>query len=244
MCDTCGCGSDQNFTIQHREGENDHNHSHNHLHDSKTIPLEINVLNKNNLLAERNRGYFEAKKIKAFNWVSSPGAGKTTLLEKLIQQLIPEHYICVIEGDQQTTIDAERIKKAGAIAIQINTGKGCHLDAHMVNHAINDLNPAENSILFIENVGNLICPALFDLGEKIRISIISTTEGEDKPLKYPDIFQSSQLCIINKIDLLPYLEMNMNNLKSNLKKVNPDIEIITCSAKTGEGIEEIIKILF
>jgi hydrogenase nickel incorporation protein HypB len=237
MCDTCGCGTDHHhFTIQNPDGQNEPVHSHDHQHDSKTVIIETDILSNNKLLAERNRGYFEAKSIKAFNMVSSPGSGKTTLLEKLINVLIPTKKIYVIEGDQQTSIDALRIRNAGAIATQINTGKGCHLDAHMINHAIKDLNPAEHSFLFIENVGNLICPALFDLGEKQRITVISITEGEDKPLKYPDIFQGSQLCILNKIDLLPFLDYDLEKFKTNLLQVNPEINLLLLSAMSGEGL--------
>jgi hydrogenase nickel incorporation protein HypB len=238
MCNTCGCGSDHaTFSLNKPEGHTEIMHEHGHSHVTKTVLIETDILSKNNLLAERNRGYFEAKNIRVFNLVSSPGSGKTTLLEKLIQLIIPKTKIYVIEGDQQTSLDADRINEAGATAIQINTGKGCHLDAHMVNHAVNNLKPGENSLLFIENVGNLICPALFDLGENLRIAIISVTEGEDKPLKYPDIFQGSQLCILNKTDLLPYLNFNHEYFKNNLLKVNPAIKLFLCSARTGEGME-------
>lgn len=236
MCDTCGCGNDHHFTFQTPNGHTEPMHPHDH-HNSKTIIIETDILSKNNLLAERNRGYFEAKSIKTFNLVSSPGSGKTTLLEKLIPILIVANKVYVIEGDQQTSIDAQRISNTGAIALQINTGKGCHLDAHMINHAVKELNPIEHSFLFIENVGNLICPALFDLGENQRIAVISVTEGEDKPLKYPDIFQGSQLCILNKIDLLPYLDFNLEQFKMNLMKVNPEINLMLLSAKTGEGLK-------
>ena len=240
MCDTCGCGTDHDhFSIHIPNGQIETMHEHSHSHEPKTVLIETDILSKNNLLAERNRGYFEAKNIKVYNLVSSPGSGKTTLLEKLTHILLPKNNVYVIEGDQQTSLDAQRIKKAGAVAIQINTGKGCHLDSHMINHAVSDLKPVENSILFIENVGNLICPALFDLGEKLRIAIISVTEGEDKPLKYPDIFQGSQICILNKMDLLPYLEFDLDSFKANLLKVNPSITLLLCSAKTGDGIDEL-----
>jgi hydrogenase nickel incorporation protein HypB len=238
MCDTCGCSTDHHhFIIHNPDGHDGPKHSHDHNHNPKTIILETDILSKNNLLAERNRGFFEAKDIKVFNLVSSPGSGKTTLLEKLVHLLIPVSKVYVIEGDQQTSIDAERISKAGAIALQINTGKGCHLDAHMINHALMQLNPAEHSYLFIENVGNLICPALFDLGEKQRIAVISVTEGEDKPLKYPDIFQGSQLCILNKTDLLPFTDFDLEKFKINLNTVNPDINLMPVSAKTSEGLK-------
>jgi hydrogenase nickel incorporation protein HypB len=247
MCDTCGCTNENsNFAIHHLNEHKSHDHDHHHEHseevaDRKTILVETNLLSKNNLLAERNRGYFEAKNIKAFNFVSSPGSGKTTILEQIIKTLSPAQKVYVIEGDQQTSIDAERINIAGAMAIQINTGKGCHLDAHVINHAVKDLNPVEGSFLFIENVGNLICPALFDLGEKLRIAVISVTEGEDKPLKYPDIFQSSQICLLNKMDLLPYLDFNLEKFKANLIQVNAEAKLILTSAKTGDGISQVIE---
>jgi hydrogenase nickel incorporation protein HypB len=188
------------------------------------------------MLAQRNRGYFDAKGIIALNLVSSPGSGKTTILERTIQSL-KDLKIYVIEGDQQTTLDADRIHSTGVPVIQVNTGNGCHLDASMINQAVKTLNPSEKSILLIENVGNLVCPALFDLGEDKRVVIISVTEGEDKPLKYPNMFRSSQLCIINKIDLVPYLDFSIDNLKKNALKVNPHLEFIELSAKTGEGFD-------
>jgi hydrogenase nickel incorporation protein HypB len=259
MCDTCGCGTDHDgFTLHrvsdkkghphthHHDHEHEHSHDHSHEHDhgnARIIPVETDVLAKNNLLAERNRGYFEAKNIKVFNLVSSPGSGKTTLLERMIQQLKSSHKVYVIEGDQQTTYDAERIEKSGAEALQINTGNGCHLDAHMINHALKSLEPENNSIVFIENVGNLVCPALFDLGEKIRIVISSTTEGEDKPLKYPNMFQSSSVCILNKMDLLPYLDFNKDVFLHNLKKVHPAIQLFEVSAKTNQGIDEVVQFI-
>lgn len=243
MCDTCGCGSDHDGFTMHKVSE-DHTHSHEHDHEhgeAKVLSVETDILGKNNLLAERNRGYFEAKNIKVFNLVSSPGSGKTTLLEKLIAQLQNTHKVYVIEGDQQTTNDAKRIEEAGAEALQINTGNGCHLDAHMINHAVKSMDPKSNSILFIENVGNLVCPALFDLGEQRRIVIASTTEGEDKPLKYPNMFQTSAVCILNKIDLLPYLDFKKDDFLANLEKVHPGIDHLEVSAKTDEGIPELVQ---
>lgn len=246
MCGTCGCGEDNHVTYT-KPGKighsHDHEHTHNHGHDhthghSHEIQLEIDVLSKNNLLAERNRGYFEALQIKTFNLVSSPGSGKTSLLERTITELKKELDIYIIEGDQQTSNDADRIDKAGAPVIQVNTGNGCHLDAHMINHAAKDLQIKEHGILFIENVGNLVCPSLFDLGESKRIVIISTTEGEDKPLKYPTMFETSQLCIVNKTDLLPYVDFNMEKVKSYALQVNPTLEFIEMSVKTGDGMEQ------
>lgn len=219
----------------HEHHEHDHEHDHPHGH-SQSISLERNILDKNMQFAERNRGYFEALKVNAYNLVSSPGSGKTTLLERTIKAL-KEKPLYVIEGDQQTTNDAKRISEAGAPVVQVNTGNGCHLDAIMVNKASKQLDIKPNSILFIENVGNLVCPALFDLGETKRVVIISVTEGDDKPAKYPNMFQTSQLCIVNKIDLLPYVDFDMETFDSTLKKLNRNIEVIKLSARTGEGFE-------
>lgn len=223
MCSTCGCGSA------------DHHHHHNN--DGKII-LEEDILTRNNSIAERVKGYLAARSIFALNMMSSPGSGKTTLLEKTIQKLADRLYIYVIEGDQQTSNDADRIRAHGIPAIQINTGSGCHLEADMVYHALTHLNPDNGSLLFIENVGNLVCPAIFDLGENKKVVIISTTEGDDKPLKYPQMFYESDVCVINKIDLLPYLHSDINLLKENLLKVNPNLLIFEVSAVTGEGVEQ------
>jgi hydrogenase nickel incorporation protein HypB len=200
--------------------------------------LEKDILSKNNLLAERNRGYFEGRNILTINLVSSPGSGKTTLLEKTINDLKEEISFGIIEGDQQTTLDAERIDKAGAPVIQVNTGNGCHLDAQMISEAVRQLEIGSDSILMIENVGNLVCPSLFDLGESKRVVIMSTTEGEDKPAKYPTMFQTSHLCIINKTDLLPYVEFDVEKSKEYARRVNPGLEFIELSAKTGEGMKD------
>ena len=261
MCDTCGCGHDEVKIIDgdfeneklhqndhtlhdhHHHGHlhhDHHHHSYDHSHHHETIPIEMDVMLANNLMAERNRGYLEAKGIMTYNLVSSPGSGKTTLLEKWIAKVRDQQKVYVIEGDQQTSHDAMRIQKAGARAIQINTGKGCHLDAGMVNRAIKILQPEANSILFIENVGNLVCPALFDLGEQKRIVIFSVTEGDDKPLKYPMIFKGSDICIINKIDLLPYVEFDMERAKENAMKVNHHLEIIEISATKNQGMDAFI----
>jgi len=230
MCATCGCSSDQH----HEHG--DHHHHHN---DQRTIiDVERDILHQNNLLAERNRGYFDAKNILCLNLVSSPGSGKTSLLEKTLTDLKRELDFVVIEGDQQTTNDADRIHATGTKVTQINTGKGCHLDSHMIFHALQGLKPKENSVLFIENVGNLVCPAMFDLGEKERVVIMSVTEGDDKPLKYPDMFHTSTLCIINKTDLLPYVPFDINKAKENAKKVNHKLEIIEVSCTSGEGLNQ------
>lgn len=208
-----------------------HHHSHNHV-----IELEQDILGLNNILAERNKGYFEAKNILALNLVSSPGSGKTSLLERTLVDLRAEFKFSVIEGDQQTTNDADRINATKVPVIQVNTGQGCHLDSDMINKALKELKPEDDSILFIENVGNLVCPALFKLGEEKRVVIISTTEGDDKPLKYPDMFASSDICIINKIDLLPYVDFSVERAKEFASRVNHNLQFVEVSARTGEGM--------
>jgi len=221
MCETCGCDN--------------HNHDHAHSHE-KVINLNIDILSQNNITAGMNRRFFEGRKVLCMNMVSSPGSGKTTVLERTIGHFIPFRKLYVIEGDQQTLIDADRIEKAGASAIQINTGSGCHLDAQMVESALKKLDPQTDSILFIENVGNLICPAMFDLGEYKRVLVISVTEGEDKPLKYPNMFETSHLVIINKSDLLPHVDFRAEEFMKNARQVNHHLEFIELSAKTGEGM--------
>ncbi len=199
---------------EHEHGDvHDHGHVHAHGHSHpvedatavRTIQLEQEILGKNRLLAERNRGWLTGREIFAVNLMSSPGSGKTTLLERTIRDLGKEVVVSVIEGDQETRLDAERIRGAGARVVQINTGTGCHLDAGMLGRALHELSPAIGSLLFVENVGNLVCPALFDLGEGARVVIASTTEGDDKPLKYPHMFRAAELILLNKVDLLPHL---------------------------------------
>jgi hydrogenase nickel incorporation protein HypB len=231
MCATCGC-SDANHH-HHHSGE-DHSHHHG---EKSIVEVEKDILYQNNLLAERNRGYFDAKNIFCINLVSSPGSGKTTLLERTLTDLKGDLSFSVIEGDQQTTNDADRIHATGTKVTQINTGKGCHLDAHMVLHALQGLKPPADSVLFIENVGNLVCPAMFDLGEKERVVIISVTEGDDKPVKYPDMFHTSTVCIINKMDLLPYVNFNVEKAKEYALKVNHKLKFFEVSATTGQGME-------
>lgn len=250
MCATCGCDSDTKISIHKVEPAQNLNWNEVQFVKPVEIPnpgnkstrkelnLEQDILLKNNLRAERNRGYFLAKNIVALNLVSSPGSGKTSLLERTLQDLKNEGSFYVIEGDQQTSNDADRIAATQVPVVQINTGKGCHLDSDMVWNAIQQLNPSNNSILFIENIGNLVCPAMFDLGEQKRVVIISTTEGEDKPLKYPDMFATSQLCIINKIDLLPYVKFNVEKSKQYARQINPQIEFIEVSCTTSEGLEQ------
>jgi hydrogenase nickel incorporation protein HypB len=207
------------------------------LSRARTVAIEREILSKNNAYAAENRAHFNAHGILALNLVSSPGSGKTTLLVKTIERLAVELPIAVVEGDQETSNDAARIRATGVAAIQVNTGKGCHLDAHMVGHAIEHLSPADDSVLFIENVGNLVCPAAFDLGEAHKVVILSVTEGEDKPLKYPDMFHASDLMIIAKIDLLPHVDFDVAATIANARKVNPRIKVLQLSAKTGEGLD-------
>jgi len=218
---------------------NGHSHSHSHSHDPKHKILEIeqDILQNNEVLAARNRGFFEAKNVFALNLVSSPGSGKTSILERTLADLKNEIPFYVIEGDQQTLNDANRIDALSIPVIQINTGKGCHLESDMVFDAVKQLEMKNDSILMIENVGNLVCPSMFDLGENKRVVIISTTEGEDKPIKYPDMFHTSDICIINKIDLIPYLNIDIQKLKDYALQVNPNLQFFEVSATTGEGME-------
>jgi len=255
MCTVCGC-SDGETKIEHSHShEHGHDH-HDHTHDygqgaahahapglsqARMVQIEQDILTKNNQYASANREYFAEHGILALNLVSSPGSGKTSLLTETIATLKGQLEVTVIEGDQQTTLDAERIRATGVKALQVNTGKGCHLDAHQIGHAIEQLNPAAQSVLFIENVGNLVCPASFDLGEAHKVAILSVTEGEDKPLKYPDMFYAADLMILNKIDLLPYLDFDLEQCIQYAKQVNPRIKILQLSAKTGEGMESWIQ---
>jgi len=202
---------------------------------ARLIEVETSILAKNDAIAASNRRVLAALGVLTLNLVSSPGSGKTTLLCKTIAAL-GDAPLAVIEGDQQTSADADRIRATGARAIQINTGKGCHLDAQMVGHAIDDLRPRTGSYLFIENVGNLVCPAGFDLGEDAKVAILSVTEGEDKPLKYPDMFTAARMAILNKTDLAPHCDVDLALYEANLRRVNPDIEILRISARTGEGM--------
>ncbi|MGH8192521.1 MAG: hydrogenase nickel incorporation protein HypB [Rhodanobacteraceae bacterium] len=204
---------------------------------SATVSLEQDVLARNNLLAERNRGWLEGRNVLALNLVSSPGAGKTTLLERTIRDLGATVPISVLEGDQETMFDAERIRATGCKTLQINTGTGCHLEANMVAQALKQLAPPLDSLLMIENVGNLVCPALFDLGEAAKVAILSVTEGQDKPLKYPHMFRASSLVILNKIDLLPHVDFDIDTCIGYAHRTNPDIEILQLSATTGEGLD-------
>ncbi|MFA7243131.1 MAG: hydrogenase nickel incorporation protein HypB [Sulfuricellaceae bacterium] len=240
---------------EHGHGdEHEHSHSHDgdvhyghgaaHAHapgvsQGRMVQIEQDILAKNDAYAAENRKYFTEHGIFALNLVSSPGSGKTTLLTRTIEHLkgrsIP---IAVIEGDQQTTRDADRIRATGVAALQINTGKGCHLDAHMIGHAAERLSLPDDSLLLIENVGNLVCPAAFDLGEAHMVAILSVTEGEDKPLKYPDMFVAADVMLLNKIDLLPYLSFNVPLCLEYAQRINPNIKVILISAASGEGMDE------
>lgn len=208
------------------------------LSQKRMVQIEMGVLDKNNQIAAHNREHLKEQGILALNLVSSPGSGKTTLLTRTLNYLKDKVSCAVIEGDQQTTNDAERIRATGVPAIQVNTGKGCHLDAQMVHDAMHHLKLSDNSLLFIENVGNLVCPASFDLGEQHKVAILSVTEGEDKPLKYPHMFAAADLMLINKIDLLPYVDVNIEACVNAARRVNPDIDVIVLSASTGEGMDE------
>ncbi|GET35462.1 hydrogenase nickel incorporation protein HypB [Microseira wollei] len=227
-----------------------HSHSHEHHSDratevaqihakmhGNTVTLEENILAKNDLIAAQNRGWFKGRNILALNLVSSPGSGKTTLLTRTINDLKEKFPIYVIEGDQETSNDAKKIQETGCKVVQINTGTGCHLEAAMVERGLQQLNPPLNSIVMIENVGNLVCPALFDLGEKAKVAILSVTEGEDKPIKYPHMFRASEVMIITKIDLLPYVQFDVNLAIEYAKQVNPKMQIFQVSATTGVGLE-------
>lgn len=230
MCVTCGCGE-----TEHHHHHDDH---HTHQHHAHTISLEQDILAVNAQYAEQNRAFLKQHDTIALNFVSSPGSGKTTLLEKTIQHLTPQVPIAVIEGDQYTELDAQRIRKAGAQAYQINTGKACHLDAHMVGHAFDHLMLKDHGLVLIENVGNLICPALFDLGEHYRVAIMSVTEGADKPIKYADMFHGADVVIINKIDLLPYVDFDQARCIEDIRKIQPKARIIELSAKTETGFDQ------
>ena len=264
MCMTCGCGSDETriegdgHVHTHADGTthshaHDHPHTHEHgaLHygtgaagasapgmtQSRMVQIERDILSKNDGAAQRNRAWLAERGIFALNLVSSPGSGKTTLLVRTIEMLRDKLLISVVEGDQQTSFDADRIRATGAPALQINTGKGCHLDAEMVRTALQRLAPAEDSVLMIENVGNLVCPAGFDLGEAHKVVVLSVTEGEDKPLKYPDMFYAASLMLLNKTDLLPHLRFDVERCRANARRINPTIEIVQLSATTDAGMD-------
>jgi hydrogenase nickel incorporation protein HypB len=260
MCLTCGCGNNDDVKVltldAHDHSHHDHDHEHHdhehHDHDhshqladavQRPTPSTENliigeaILAKNDHLAQHNREWFTERSITALNLMSSPGSGKTSLLERTIAELGDTRPVCVIEGDQETTFDAERIRRAGARAVQVNTGAGCHLDAPMVQSAVQALDPKPGSWLFIENVGNLVCPALFDVGEHAKVVIISVTEGQDKPLKYPHMFAVADLVIVNKTDLLPYVDFDIEIFSGYAQSLNRTAEIMPLSVKSGDGLD-------
>lgn len=223
MCGICGCGED---------------HEHHHHHDEQMIQVEQDIFAKNNEYALHNKTLFEKKGITAINFMSSPGSGKTRLLAKTISDNQLDRSVSVIVADQQTDYDAQQFKASGAKVKQINTGKVCHLDAHMLGHAVEELQLDNNALLFIENIGNLVCPALFDLGEVYKVVILSVTEGDNKPLKYPNMFRAADLMLITKTDLLPYVPFDLAQCIKNAKAINPNINVIEVSATSGKGLDD------
>ena len=262
MCSVCGCahgeariaeqvagtphdrghhhGHDHGMPHGHDHHHHDHDHLHEHQRASQTrlVEIEKNILAKNQTFADANRALWNSMGLLVLNMVSSPGAGKTSLLVKSLEELRAKMPICVIEGDQETSNDAERIRRTGAPAVQINTGRGCHLDAHLVGHAAETLPLAQHGVLFIENIGNLVCPSGFDLGETKRVVILSVTEGDDKPIKYPDAFASADVVVLSKFDLLPHVDFNAEAAIDYARSVNPDIRIIRTSSRGLPGIGE------
>lgn len=253
MCATCGCSDGPGVRVidpaDHDHGGHGHGHGdghehgdghgHGHTHESPgtTVALEVDLLAKNDDLAARNRARFAELRVTALNLMSSPGAGKTTLLERTIRESASELPYSVLEGDQETLLDAERIRAAGARAVQINTGAGCHLDAEMVARGVHVLAPEPGSVLFVENVGNLVCPALFDLGENARVVIMSVTEGADKPLKYPHMFRTADLVLLTKIDLLPYVDFDVDFFVECARRARPGVAVLPVSATKDVGLD-------
>jgi len=257
MCTICGCGwtaENANHSSHRHGGDRAHHDHHWHGDDGsihfgrpddvhrsgqaqeRILRLERDILSKNDVCAQANRARLLAAGQFALNFVSSPGSGKTSLLVRAVADLQSRFGVAVIEGDQQTSNDADRIRATGAPAVQVNTGKGCHLDAHMVGYALDRLPLQSGGLLFIENVGNLVCPAAFDLGEAHKVVVLSVTEGEDKPLKYPDMFARADLMLLNKADLLPHLDFDVEACIAYARRVNPEIAIYTVSARTGAGL--------
>jgi hydrogenase nickel incorporation protein HypB len=265
MCATCGCGEAEvrvdgetgEYLHVHEDGtvhahgaehghgadhdhDHEHSHDHGHSHDephTHTLDLETAVLAKNDELAEANREWMAGRGIAAVNLMSSPGAGKTTLLERTIKEQGGGRPIAVVEGDQETVYDADRIRAVGARAVQINTGSGCHLDATMVRRGLDTLEPDDGDLVVLENVGNLVCPALFDLGETKKVVIISVTEGDDKPLKYPHMFAAADLVVVNKTDLLPYVDFDVDRCEKDARSLNSSLEWMPMSVRTGDGMD-------
>jgi hydrogenase nickel incorporation protein HypB len=238
MCATCGCSGEARLRLVTPDGqfhEHEHEHAHGHGHD-RTVVLQQKVLAKNDELAGLNRDWLRDRGVLAVNLMSSPGAGKTTLLERTAREL--DLDLCVIEGDQETALDASRISQAGRKVVQINTGVGCHLDASMVAGALTKLDPAPGAVVVIENVGNLVCPALFDLGEAARVVLASVTEGADKPVKYPHMFRGADLVLVTKTDLLPYVDFDVARHAVDVRQISPGARMIQVSATTGEGMPD------
>jgi len=257
MCSTCGCsgeGSGTRISLvpdHHHEHADDHQHEAGHGHghghgyqaaptveETRTILLEQEILGKNDGLAATTRHRLQERGITAVNLMSSPGSGKTTLLESTVRAYAGRRETLVIEGDQETWLDAERIRATGSKVVQINTGAGCHLDAQMLSSGLAELDPPDNSLVFVENVGNLVCPALFDLGESARVVIISVTEGADKPAKYPYMFRTADLVLLNKIDLLPYVDFDVSLCLDLIHQLKPDAQILQVSATKGDGLAD------
>ena len=246
MCDHCGCSTPKPGPHHHQHphehdhdhGPGGHHHHHDHDDEHRVIALHQNLMAKNERLAERNRGYFLGRGMMVLNLVSSPGSGKTALLERTLQEMGGELKMGTIVGDLATDNDAMRLRKSGAPSVQITTGTVCHLDAHMVQHALEDLAAPDLQVLFIENVGNLVCPANFDLGEDVRVVVTSVTEGEDKPLKYPSIFQNANLVLLNKMDLAEAVGFDRNTALANLRAAAPGARILEVSARTGAGMKD------
>lgn len=242
MCATCGCG-ESDVRVDGLVASHAHEHGPEHVHEHADAPaqdvveIETALLAKNDHLAQHNRAWLAEHGIVALNLMSSPGSGKTSLLERTIREAPWDRSVSVIEGDQETFFDADRIKATGAAVVQINTGSGCHLDADMLQRGLAVLDPPEGSLLFVENVGNLVCPALFDLGEAAKVVVISVTEGQDKPLKYPQMFAGADLLLINKSDLLPYVDFDVQACTEYAQRVNPGLEVIITSATTGDGLD-------
>jgi hydrogenase nickel incorporation protein HypB len=239
MCATCGCadGADVRLFTPDGAAPDHHGHAHDHGDAARVIPLGDKVLARNDALAQQNRDWLRARRVLAVNLMSSPGAGKTTLLERTAAGLDGRLVLSVIEGDQETALDADRMRQAGCRVVQINTGTGCHLDAAMVGNALSALDPPGGSVVVIENVGNLVCPALFDLGEAYRVVLTSVTEGADKPAKYPTMFRHADLVLISKTDLLPYLDFDVVRCMADIKQVSPRAQILPVSARSGDGSE-------
>lgn len=239
MCLTCGCGEADQHAHEHEHVQADGSvvkHAH-EAREARRVRVEEDLLARNDALAGVNRRLLAQAGTFSINLMSSPGSGKTTLLVRTLGALGGRAAV-VIEGDQQTDLDAQRIEATGVKAVQINTGKGCHLDASMVGRALQELSLPQGGLLFIENVGNLVCPASFDLGENRKVVVVSVTEGEDKPLKYPDMFAVADLVLVNKIDLMPHLDFDLARLEANLRRVKPGVSIIRVSAKSGEGFPQ------